>query len=84
MALKKTTSTVHGLVASDAYHRVEAVSFIGKEQISFYVRSYVQQDKPFFSEQTVSAPYDMDGDNPFKQAYEHLKTMPEFAGAMDC
>lgn len=84
MALKKTTATVHGLTASDAYHRVEAVSLIGKDQISFYVRSYVQQDKPFFAEQTINSLYDMDGENPFKQAYEHLKTLPEFAGAIDC
>lgn len=27
---------------------------------------------------------DMEGDNPLKQAYEHLKTLPEFEGAEDC
>jgi hypothetical protein len=27
---------------------------------------------------------DMDGDNFIKQAYEHLKTLPEFEGAIDC
>lgn len=26
----------------------------------------------------------MDGGNFIKQAYEHLKTLPEFAGAQDC
>jgi hypothetical protein len=26
----------------------------------------------------------MDGGNIIKQAYEHLKTLPEFAGAVDC
>jgi hypothetical protein len=31
----------------------------------------------------VSA-YDIDGDNPIAQAYLHLKTLPEFAGATDC
>ena len=29
-------------------------------------------------------PYDLAGDNPIKQAYEHLKTLPEFADAVDC
>jgi hypothetical protein len=29
-------------------------------------------------------PYDIEGDNPIKQAYEHLKTLPEFEGAIDC
>jgi hypothetical protein len=27
---------------------------------------------------------DMNGENPIKQAYEHLKTLPEFADAVDC
>lgn len=26
----------------------------------------------------------MDGDNFIRQAYKHLKTLPEFAGATDC
>lgn len=29
-------------------------------------------------------PYDLDGGNPIAQAYEHLKTLPEFADAEDC
>lgn len=29
-------------------------------------------------------PLDLIGGNPIKQAYEHLKTLPEFAGATDC
>jgi hypothetical protein len=27
---------------------------------------------------------DLEGPNPIKQAYEHLKTLPEFADAVDC
>jgi hypothetical protein len=26
----------------------------------------------------------LDGNNPIAQAYDHLKTLPEFAGAVDC
>ena len=84
MALEKTMSTVHGFTASNAYHRVEAVSLVGKDKISFHVRSYTAQDKPFFVEEVLSTKYDLDGANPIKQAYEHLKTLPEFAGATDC
>jgi hypothetical protein len=29
-------------------------------------------------------PLDLDGPNPNKQAYEHLKTLPEFSDAVDC
>lgn len=28
--------------------------------------------------------YDINGENPIKQAYLHLKTLPEFADAVDC
>jgi hypothetical protein len=84
MALKKTTTSPHGFEATDAYHRVERVSVFGKDRISFHVRSYKDADASFFSEQTFSAAYDLNGDNPIKQAYKHLKTLPEFAGASDC
>lgn len=84
MALSKTIETVHGFQALNAYHRVEAVSLNSKEQIRFHVRSYTAIDKPFFAEQVITAPYQLDGANPIKQAYNHLKTLPDFAGATDC
>ena len=84
MALSKTTTTVHGFEAVNAYHRVEGVALLNKTEISFHVRSYKEVNAPFFTEQVLSAPYDIAGDNPIKQAYLHLKTLPEFAGAVDC
>lgn len=84
MALKKTVNTPHGFEAVDAYHRVEVVALIDKTAMSFHVRSYVAADKPFFAEEVLTAPYDIAGHNPIKQAYEHLKTLPEFEGAVDC
>jgi hypothetical protein len=33
---------------------------------------------------TYSCDLDIDGENPVRQAYLHLKTLPEFAGATDC
>jgi hypothetical protein len=84
MALKKTVTTQHGFVATDAYHRVENVTVVNKDQINFHARSYVSADKPFFDESVYSTVYDIAGENPIKQAYEHLKTLPEFAGATDC
>ena len=84
MALSKTIETVHGFQALNAYHRVEAVSLISKEQISFHVRSYTTLDKPFFDEQIITAPYLLEGENPIKQAYENLKTLPKFANSQNC
>jgi hypothetical protein len=84
MSLAKTVSTVHGFQAANAYHRVEGVSLTSKEQIRFHIRSYTAADKPFFAESILSCAYVLDGKNPIAQAYEHLKTLPEFSGATDC
>lgn len=84
MALAKTVSTVHGLQAVNAYHRVEAVRLESKTAMSFHIRSYTAPDKPFFEESVLSCAYQLDGENPIKQAYEHIKTLPEFEDATDC
>lgn len=84
MALKKTVTTVHGFDAVDAYHRVENISFAGKDRITFFVRSYKEVCLPSFNDQFFNCVYDMNGSNPIQQAYEHLKTIEEFIGALDC
>lgn len=83
MALQKAVLTPHGFDAPQAYHRVEGVS-LSKIEIAFRVRVYkdASSDTSFADEGFVCA-YDIAGDNPIKQAYEHLKTLPEFAGAAD-
>ena len=84
MALKKTLTTHYGFDVANAYQRVEQVTIVRKDQMSFFVRAYVDPNKPFVVEQVIHAPYDIAGSNPIAQAYEHLKTLPEFAGAVDC
>ena len=84
MSLSKTLTTKHGITVAGAILRVDKVSITDKEEVSFVLRSYVSADKPFFEQREMTAPYKLDGANPFKQAYEHLKTLPEFEGAVDC
>jgi hypothetical protein len=36
------------------------------------------------AERFSSFPLDLEGPNPIKQAYLHLKTLPEFSDATDC
>lgn len=84
MALKKSSVTVHGISVADAYHRVEGLRFVGKDKIAFQVRSSLDGVKPHFGDEQHECAYALDGDNPIKQAYTHLKTLPEFAGATDC
>jgi hypothetical protein len=84
MALTKTVTSPHGFEAINAYHRVENVSLDGKNKVNFHVRSYKEVGASFFVEQVLSAAYDLAGENPIKQAYKHLKTLPEFSGSEDC
>lgn len=85
MALKKTVTTEQGFEAVDAYHRVEGVRLNGKTTLSFQVRSYKDDNGvPAFADTTYDAVYNIAGTNPIAQAYEHLKTLPQFSEAKDC
>ena len=85
MALKKTITTEYGIDVIDAYHRVECVRINGKNSISYNLRSYKDNSGlPFFGERIVNCDYSIEGENPIAQAYAHVKTLPEFAGAVDC
>lgn len=84
MALEKTVTSPHGFAAVDAYHRVENPQ-LWKDRMTFQVRSYKDNSGlPHFADASFDCAYDIAGDNPIKQAYEHLKTLPDFAGATDC
>jgi hypothetical protein len=84
MAIKKTVNTPCGFEAIDAYHRVEGVQ-INKGKMNFQVRIYKENSGSHnFAELSFYCEYDIQGDNPIKQAYKYLKTLPEFANAVDC
>jgi hypothetical protein len=85
MALKKSVQTPQGFSAVDAYHRVEGVQIHTKSTMTFMLRSYKDNsDLPAFEDRAYSATYNIDGTNPIAQAYSHLKSLPEFAVAVDC
>jgi hypothetical protein len=86
MALKKTVTTVHGFEAVDAYHRVEQVHLAHKDKIQFSVRVYKSDEPGFvaFADSQHSCAYGIEGANPIQQAYEYIKTLPEYANAQDC
>jgi hypothetical protein len=84
MAILKTVLTTYGFEANDSYHRVEYVELLNKTKIRFSLRSYKSIEFPFFQELFFECAYDLTGDNPIRQAYKYLKTLPEFAGAVDC
>jgi hypothetical protein len=77
---------IHGYVCDAAYVRVSTITLIGKTAMKFLVLYFPSAERitmNFYSKE-YSAPYDLDGPNPIRQAYLHLKTLPEFAGATDC
>ena len=85
MALEKTVISPQGFEASSAYHRVSGVSLIAKNRISFSVQSFKDKSSTAnFASEFHSCQYDLNGSNPIVQAYNHLKTLPEFVGAKDC
>lgn len=99
MALKKAiTVTGTGLVSgqgmvvntgpatvttSPLYIKVEKVSG-GKESVRANVSYSDMQTKDKMTDKTFDFAPKMDGSNFIAQAYEHLKSLPEFAGAEDC
>lgn len=69
-------------VQKEIYIRVSHVAG-GKNQQTATVTS-IEVGGSTVREDLVTFDPDLDGPNFIKQAYEHLKTLPEFAGAEDC
>ena len=86
MALEKTITTASGLVAENAYHRVEGVQIEGKDTISFRLRSYKNASTllPACQEEAFKCAYGLTGSNPIAQAYVFVKAQEAFADAKDC
>lgn len=83
MAIRINVELNNGIKVEGAYLRVEYPT-ITKDSISFHLRKYINVEKPFFSEDILSTSYDINGENPFKQAYLYLKSLEEYADAEDC
>ena len=84
MALKKTVITNHGFDSVNAYHRVENINIKEKDKIDFCVRSYKNIGLPAFNDEVFQCSYNLNGNNPIKQAYEYLKKTEKFKDAIDC
>ena len=92
MALKKTIN-YKGVTIENAYHRVWGIS-IDKELnedgtekkhfIKFGLGFHSSKENEMISSYPYKCDYDIDVENPIKQAYLYLKTLPEFADAVDC
>ena len=70
-------------VYAEAYWQVSGAS-VAKTSGTAHLIVYLDSSKDSAVENKfIEFNYDINGDNPIKQAYEHLKTLPEFEGAKD-
>lgn len=87
MALQKTITltTNFGTQATfdNAYVRVASVK-VEKNYGRALVHTQKEKDGQVLEQKGYSFGYDLNGLNPLAQAYNHLKTLPEFQGAVDC
>jgi hypothetical protein len=87
MALTKTSSLTNNFgeisTFEDAYLKVTSVGG-SKESFAFELSTFKEQGGLFLNKEVYPLAFDLDGPNPIKQAYEYLKTLPEFSDATDC
>jgi hypothetical protein len=83
MALSKTIQTNFGFEIQNAYHRVSSVTIKNKTSMDVEVSIYADTDSKPVSVKGYLADYDLSSSNPIAQAYEYLKTLPEFDSATD-
>jgi len=87
MALKQniTLKTNFGddVTFIDSYIKIEKLAG-SKEQLGINVSFYKKQNEQIVGNKNYLFAPSLDGKNFISQAYDHLKTLPEFAGAIDC
>lgn len=87
MALTKSLELVSNfnepVTFPNAYIKVELV-WSNKETCTAAYKIYKEQDGFALQEHSTIFDLDLDGPNPIKQAYCHLKTLPQFVDAVDC
>lgn len=87
MALSKTLSLIdnfgESITFADAYIKVAQASATKDACVTTY-KILREKDGQELEQRFVDFALDLDGPNPIKQAYLHLKTLPEFEGAEDC
>ncbi|MCW8277190.1 hypothetical protein IMF27_17220 [Pseudomonas sp. PCH199] len=84
MALKQTIN-FRGIYVADAYIKTSGVTIsLGNERIDFVAFYMASSTDAPFNNGSIQCAYNLNGDNPIKQGYEYLRTLSEFADAIDC
>ena len=84
MALRKTID-FRGINVPSAYIRVQQLTILaGNIRMEFGIQIMANSSTPAFEAYAIGANYNLEGGNPIRQAYDHLKTLDRFQGAEDC
>jgi hypothetical protein len=71
-----------GISIKDAYLKVQ--SFEGdKFRLGFTLVFKSNANSEIFNKESYEVDYNMEGENPIVQAYNYLKTLPEFSASVD-
>lgn len=86
MALTKVaTKTVYGTELTFPNSYIKIGSYTGdKINLSVYVDTYTEKGGELLSGSQHTISIDLSGKNFISQGYDYLKTLPEFADAVDC
>jgi hypothetical protein len=87
MALQKTIVKENNFgqqsTLKDVYIKVVSTNST-KEEVQSAVHFFESANGKSLFTEIHAFPLNLNGENPIKQAYLHLKTLPEFADAVDC
>jgi hypothetical protein len=81
--LVRTDNFGQQVTLANLYMKV-ASAFVTKQEIQAAVIALTAENSSSIFTENYVFSLDIEGPNPIKQAYEHLKTLPEFADAVDC
>lgn len=80
----KMTFNFNGVTVTDGVLNVIMPSIsTDQKTLSFGLAYRVSESDPLLNSETYSCPYDVEGPNPFTQAYNYIKSLSAFAGAID-
>jgi hypothetical protein len=82
MAIKNNV-IYKGIPINNAYIRIWRYEG-DKEKMHFEAGVHASKDAEMITSQGYRISLNLDGANPIKQAYEYLKSLPEFSDAVDC
>lgn len=88
MALQKELESETGAVFSEAYYRIDNIKLSKAEGLWISVNVYINEaafnnEKEPIQLKNYRVGYNPNGGEPLTQAYEYMKTLPEYDGATD-